>query len=144
MALISHDSFIKKYAGKFLEFNGDQYKNQCMDLFWAYQKEVQGVNPTPFRGWGTAKNCYNNFHKIPGASKQYIKIANTPNNIPKKGDIPFWGTYPFVTGFAGHVAIYDEGGVMRFVTFDQNYPTYAPCRLTQHSYKGVMGWLRKI
>lgn len=145
--LLSLEEFTAKYNGKYLEFNNDQYKNQCMDLFWAYLKEVLGIDPTPYRGWGTAKNCYNSFYKIKNAVNHFNRIPNTPNGVPKKGDIVFWGTYPSVTGFAGHVAIYVEGNVWIFVSFDQNYPTGAPCIFYKHGsnkvfhgYRGVMGW----
>jgi cell wall-associated NlpC family hydrolase len=112
-----------------------------MDLFWAYLQEVLNIDPTPYRGWGSAKNCYNNFYRIKDASKYFNKIKNSPNNQPKKGDIVFWGTYPFVTGLAGHVAMYEGGNLYSLIGFEQNYPTKSPCRFVKHSYKGVMGWL---
>ena len=140
---MTHNTFTTKYNGRFLEFNGDQYRNQCMDEFWAYLKEVLNVDPTPYRGWGTAKRCYLNFNNIKGASANFIRIPNTPTGVPQKGDIIFWGTYPFVTGFAGHVAIIENANVNTLISFDQNWPTYSPCHFQKHSYKGVMGWLRK-
>jgi hypothetical protein len=140
---MTFDTFCTKYNGKFLEYNNDQYLFQCMDLFWAYLTEVLGIDPSPYRGWGTAKNCYNNFINIKEASSNFTRIANGPTNAPVKGDIVFWGWYPLVTGWAGHVAICSGAGSMAFISFDQNYPTKSPCKYTNHSYKGVMGWLHK-
>lgn len=146
--MITFDAFIAKHKGYFREYNGDIYRHQCMDLFWLYLKEVLGIDPRPYQGWGTAKNCYNNFEKIKDSSKYFVKIQNTPNNTPQKGDIVFWGTYLGVTGFAGHVGVYSDGNLYTFISFDQNYPTGQPCKLVQHGsnkwfhgYRGVMGWL---
>lgn len=135
--------FIQKWNNKYLEYNDPSNKNQCMDLFYAYVREVLEINPSMFFGQGSAKNCYNNFDRLPGASKLFTKIPNTPTNVPKQGDVIFWGFYPGVTGWAGHVAIFWDGNVKSLTSFDQNYPTYSACHLQPHSYRGVMGWLRK-
>lgn len=111
-----------------------------MDEFWAYLEEVLKINPMPYRGWGTAKNCFNNFNNIKGASTQFTLVKNTPLNVPKPGDIVFWGFYLGITGLAGHVAIFKEGNVNGFISFDQNFPTNSPCHLQTHSYRGVLGW----
>lgn len=137
---MTFDQFIEAHTNHFLEYNNDQYKFQCMDLFWVYLKEVLAIDPRPYQGWGTAKNCYNNTQNIKGFSSHFTLVQNTPTNIPHNGDIVFWKTYPFVTGLAGHVAIFKEGGVYSFLSFDQNYPTNSPCHLQPHSYRGVIGW----
>ena len=138
--MITKEEFFNKWLSKYLEFNNDQYKFQCMDIFWQYLQEVLNIPAFPYQGWGTAKNCYNNFSKIIGASDKFILITNGPTNAPEPGDIVFWGTYLGVTGFAGHVAVCSSANVNNLVTFDQNYPTGAACRFVTHSYKGVMGW----
>ncbi len=141
--MISLDAFINKYNGTYQEYNNDQYKFQCMDLFWMYLKEVLGIDPKPYQGWGSAKNCYNNFNIIKGASTTFTRIANKPTNAPQKGDIVFWGYYPFVTGWWGHVGICTSAGIYALVSFDQNWGKPNFCRYVNHSYKGVMGWLHK-
>ena len=145
--LMTHDQFTKKYNGRFVEFNNDGNKNQCMDLMRQYVKEVYGIDPyKAIPAAPTAKACFNNFK----SNQYFTKILNTPNGIPKQGDIIFWGTYPTVTGLAGHVAIYDKGDVYTLISFDQNYPTGKPCLFVKHGsnkwlhgYRGVLGWLRK-
>lgn len=147
---MTFEDFYFKWNGKPLEFNHDGIENQCMDLFYQYLQDVIGIDPKPFQGWGSAKNCYNNFDNIKGASKIFTKIKNDPNNVPKRGDVVFWGTYPGVTGFAGHVGIFYQGDLYTVWSFDQNYPTGSPCAFVKHGtnkvfhgYRGVMGWLHK-
>jgi hypothetical protein len=135
------DEFFNKYNGRYLEYNNDRYKFQCMDLFWQYLKEVLNLDTQPYQGWGTAKNCYNNFNNIKGASQFFTRISNGPVNYPTKGDTVFWGFYLGVTGLAGHVAICSGGNAKAFISFDQNYPTGSPCKFVNHSYRGVIGWL---
>jgi hypothetical protein len=131
-------SFIDKYNGKFVEYNHDAYKFQCMDLMRQYVHDVLGINPyDAIPASPTARQCFQNFK----SNKYFTKVINTPTGVPKKGDIVFWGLYPFVTGTAGHVAIFSGGNVSRFISFDQNYPTGQPCKFVNHSYRGVLGWL---
>lgn len=131
--------FINTYTGRYIDWDG-AYGAQCVDLMRFYQRDVLGVQPNDIPAAGTAKLIYLNF---PTNHPVFQKIANTPNNMPQIGDIVFWGTYPFVTGWAGHVAVYTGGNLYNLVTFDQNYPTNSSCHLQRHSYKGVMGWLHK-
>lgn len=140
--------FFDKWNGKFVDYDR-AFGNQCTDLMRQYCKEILGVDgykaiPTT----GLAKNIFKNF---PDKGNQYFqKIYNTPNGVPKQGDIIFWGWYPTVTGFAGHVAIFDSGDLYKVIAFGQNYPIGATCKFTKygknkslHGYRGVMGWLRR-
>ena len=135
---MTFDAFTTKYNGKYIDYDG-KFGAQCVDLFLQYLKEVIGIDPRPFQGWGTAKNIFNSFDKI--KDNHFKKILNTPTGVPQKGDILFWGTYPLVTGWAGHVAVFGSGDANNIISFDQNYPTNSPCHFYKHSYKGVMGWL---
>ncbi len=47
-----------------------------------------------------------------------------------------------VRKFAGHIGIVNEGNVRRFTSFDQNMHPHIACRLVEHDYRGVMGFLR--
>lgn len=134
------DQFVVKYNGKYIDWDG-VYGYQCVDLMRFYQRDVLGVVSQSIPAAGTAKQIFNNFPA--GGNKHFIKILNSPTNSPQKGDIVFWGTYLFVTGWAGHVGVCSEAGLYSLITFDQNYPTGSSCRFVKHSYKGVMGWLHK-
>ena len=111
-----------------------------------YIKEVHGYDPYKAVPAGAnAKTIFQNFKD----NRYYRKILNNPNNVPKQGDLVFWGYYPTVTTWAGHVAIFDKGDLYTIISFDQNYPTGRPCLLVKHGtsklrhgYRGVMGWLR--
>lgn len=115
------------------------YGYQCVDLIRQYLVEVLGLPgyTIPALGTGGARSVW--FNPAPG----FLKVPNTPLNVPLKGDIVVWGYYPFVTGFSGHIAVFHEGNVNVFTSFDQNYPKGSLCHLQSHSYKGVIGWLRK-
>jgi len=128
--------FANKYNGKFLDFDG-RYGYQCMDLMRAYIQEVLRLPPYTLPAVTYAKQVFTNFKP----NKYFTKVINTPTAVPKKGDIIFWGwKYP-TTGVAGHVAIFSEGNVNCFISFDQNYPSRQPCKYVNHSYSGVLGWL---
>lgn len=131
------EQFVNKYNGKYLDYDG-YYGYQCVDMVRFYIKEALGYSPyTALPAGGSAKAIFNNFKE----NKYFKKIYNSPTNIPKKGSIIFWGWYPFVTGWNGHVAVVSDATMMRFISFDQNYPTGSPCKYVNHSYRGVMGWL---
>lgn len=136
---MTHAEFINKYRGKYVEYADASNRYQCVDLMRLYIKEVWGIDPYTVERGLTAKQIYLNS----STNSKIVKIDNTPNGIPQKGDLVFWGWYLGVTGWAGHVAVYDSGDLYNIISFDQNYPTYTPCHLQRHSYKGVMGWLRK-
>jgi hypothetical protein len=123
---MSIGQFVKKYNGKYLEYNNDAYKNQCKDLFSAYNKEVVGNDKYIY---GDAKDLLNN------APKEYYDKAGTP----QKGDAVIWGTG---IGKYGHVAIFIEGNKNGFTSFDQNFPIDSPCHLQNHNYKNIIGYLR--
>lgn len=146
---MTYTQFVYKYNEKFAEYNHDGYENQCMDLFFFYLKEVVGIDPKPYQGWGNPKNVWNNTSKIKDFDKNFIKIPNGPKDIPQKGDIMFYGTYLGVTGISGHVDIFDHGDLYTTVCFTQNYPTGSKCHFYQHGrnkilhgYRGVLGWFR--
>jgi hypothetical protein len=132
MSTISFDDFINKHLGNKLDFDG-WYGGQCTDLYRFYVKEVLGFPQSPGVGgateiWDTADPKYYDF------------IENTPNAIPKQGDIVIWDRR-VGSGF-GHVAIFLEGDVNSFVSLDQNFPTLNKVTKTKHDYKAVKGWLR--
>jgi len=127
------DDFIKKYDGKGIDFDG-KFSTQCVDLYRQYVKEVLGFPQSPpVEG---AKDIWDTY--LP---EYYKRIENTPYGVPEKGDIVIWGTK---IGKYGHVAIFLEGDAKKFKSFDQNYPTGTLCHIQEHTYTGVLGWLRPI
>lgn len=121
--------FFNKYNNKGIDRDG-YYGYQCMDLAHQFAVEVNGIDfpPAP-----AAKDVWNK------DCKGYDKIKNTPDGVPQKGDIIIWGTE---IGQYGHIAVFDQGNASTFTSFDQNFPIGSLCHYQNHSYKGVLGWLR--
>jgi len=134
--VISFDEFVKKWTGKTIDFDGI-YPNQCMDLSHFYVYEVLGYTDKYLLAAPAAYQVYTNFKSE--WEKYFTKIDNTPDNIPSKGDIIFWGTK---IGQYGHVAIFVEGDAIKFKSFDSNWPVGTLPHIQEHDYKGCLGWLR--
>jgi len=134
---VTIDDFVKKYTGIGVDTDG-AYGFQCMDLMHQYCIDVLGISDKRVLAAPTAKDVFLNFNAVYG-HEQFDLIPNTPTGVPKKGDILFWGTG---LGPAGHVAIYLSGDVMSIQSFDQNFPTGSKPHTQNHSYKGILGWLR--
>lgn len=135
------DQFITKWNGRYVDFDG-KFGFQCVDLVRQFVKEMYGLDPyKAIPTTGSAKDIFNNFKD----NQFFKKIKNTPTGVPQKGDITFWGYYPFITGWTGHVAIFVAGDTHNILSFDQNYGRPNFCRYVNHNnnYKGVLGWLHK-
>lgn len=126
------DQFVKKYDGKQVEYHsfGSGAENQCTDLCNQFIKEV--LNLTPIIGTH-AKDF------LTRAGNEFDKIKNTPTGVPNKGDIVVWGS-PAGGGY-GHVGIFLEGSANSFKSFDQNYSLKQRCKIENHKYNNVIGWL---
>src|ERR1035441_8747322 len=129
---ITFDTFIQEWNGRGIDVDG-VYGNQCMDLMHQYTNEVLGFDALHA---GTAYEAYLN------GDSRFDKIPNTPTSVPQKGDLVFWNTS---VGSAGHVAVFIEGNVTRFSSFDQNWPLnplgLAVAHVQEHNWNGVAGWL---
>lgn len=124
--------FFSKYDGKKIDFDG-AYGAQCVDLYRQYCKEVFKIPQSPpVRGAADIWNTYLKEH--------FERIPNTPTGVPKLGDIVIWNEKS--GGGYGHVSIFSDGGVNRFRSFDQNWPTGSACHFQGHYYTNVLGWLR--
>lgn len=123
--------FVTKYTGKFVEYHSfdPSAKYQCVDLSNAYIVEVLGL--TPIIGTNAQ-----DFPKKAG--KEFNYILNTPTGVPNKGDLMIFKSADNV----GHISIFLQGSTSLFTSFDQNYPTGSPCKLVNHTYKNVLGWLQ--
>lgn len=126
--------FFDFYEGLWVETNkgSADTNDQCVDLWRAYNLRVVG-GP-----WvtGNAVDYWTNF-----PTDFYDKIPNDDlNDIPRLGDVIIWGTE---YGSYGHIAVCtDIADTKGFTSFDQNDPLKSPCHFQQHTYRGVLGWLR--
>ena len=134
---ITLEEFIAKHLGKKLDFDG-AFQGQCIDLFRYYVQDVLDFpQPLPVVG---AKNLWLNYDIDPSLYNYYDRIPNTIMALPRKGDVPIWKAT--AGNKYGHVAVWTEGGRLRFKSFDQNNPTLSVCTITEHAYSNLYGWLR--
>lgn len=125
---MTFEQFMIKWNGQYCEVAGSSAKNQCVDLANAYIRDVLLL---PIIEWTNATDF-----PTKASKSDYEWIANTPTNIPMRGDIVVWN------GAIGHIAIIVEATVNSFKSFDQNYPVGSPCHVQAHNYNNVKGWLR--
>jgi len=127
--MIQVDDFVTKWNGTYVEVAGTSARNQCVDLANLYIRDVLHF---PIIEWTNAKDFPSK------GGNNYTWIANTPTGVPEEGDLVVWG------GTYGHIAIFIEGDVNSFRSFDQNYPTGSPCHIQNHNYTSpqVLGWMR--
>lgn len=125
-------AFIDKWNGEGIDVDGYPPSNpfQCVDLYRKYCSEVLEIPQSP--GVTGAVEIWDTYLK-----DKLDKIENTLTAVPQKGDIVIWAMKTY-----GHVAVYTEGDVNSFKSFDQNYPVGSKCHIQSHNYNGVLGWLR--
>lgn len=80
---IAFDTFIKQHLGKAVDVDGTAGV-QCVDLAKAYLREVYDV---PFFSVGSARNYFEKFTSYPALKAKFVRIENTPDFVPAKGDI---------------------------------------------------------
>lgn len=133
---MTFDEYFKNRTGKGIDYDGN-YGVQCFDL--ANDFSVKVVGGKQFVGMG-AYEIYTNFANQP-AHELYERIPNTPDFVPKKGDIMVWGQ-----GLSkwGHVAVCTgKGDTTWFESYDQNWTgRNDPVTLIKHNYNCVLGVLR--
>lgn len=128
---MNFNQFIKEHQGKI-----SPYGEQCVALIKSYIYEVFGIVPQSI---GNANCYYDRYKELKYLSDNFERIPNTPEFVPKKGDIMVWG---LKHGKYGHVAICNgEGNKRYFYSYDQNWNGYE-MKLVKHTYKGVSGVLR--
>lgn len=124
--------FIDKYNGKYVEYHSydPRAKNQCVDLANAYIVEVLGkpaIIGTNAMDFPKKKDPHFTF------------IENKLDIFPEPGDLMIFKSADGV----GHISIFVAYIHQNlFTSFDQNYPTGSPCKLVNHTYANVLGWLR--
>jgi hypothetical protein len=141
---MTYNDFIWKYNNHFVDYDG-HFGNQCVDLIRQYIKDVKGWDPYKAIPAGKdAITIFNNFRD----NEYFKKILNSPNAIPKKGDIIFYKYYFGLYGWQGHVELCDQADLYYMVNFSQNWPTGYPTHFIKrgtskwfHGYRGCVGWL---
>lgn len=127
--------FITKYNNQPVEVFDKNNKNQCVDLFLAYIRDVLGLGSIIPIG---IVNAYDIYNKTTRFTPHATKHKNTPTFVPKRGDVAIWSSK---YGPAGHVAIVTEADINRFRAFSQNDPIGSPCVIREYNYNNVLGFL---
>lgn len=133
---MNYNEFIKTYKGKSFDYDGVSGV-QCVDLVKQYLNKVFGIKPG---SWGNAKDYYEDYNSNKTLKANFTRIANTPEFVPKKGDIAVWGTG--LGNKYGHIAIATgEGTTSYFYSYDLNW-NGKTVKKVKHAYKGFLGVLR--
>lgn len=136
---MSFDEFYKKYNDKTKGYPTDNdYNGECLSLVKLYIKETYNISPPP-SGVNSAYGYWTNFPAP--LSSVLVKIPNTNDITPVKGDIMVWNNK--VGGGYGHIAICtgNNTGTQYFESFDQNWGG-RQAHLVNHNYNNVYGVLR--
>lgn len=132
------DEFVKKFLGKKTDYD-KACGVQCVDLAKQYLYSVFGIKAG---SWGNAKYYWLNFNIHSALTSNFTKIKNTPDFVPKKGDIVVWSGDISSKNDCGHIAIATgEGNTSYFYSYDQNWGS-KEMKKVKHSYKAVYGVLR--
>lgn len=134
------DEFINAHIGKAVDMDGVA-SAQCVDLAVAYLYELFGSG---VKNWYMdAHHYWELFESKSWLKNNFTKIPNTPDFIPKKGDIMVWKPSLSAGGW-GHIAICSgEGDKTYFYSYDQNWTgRHDPCTKIKHNYNHVYGVLR--
>lgn len=136
---MTYEEFIKNHVGKAMDYDNCAGA-QCVDLAKYYLDEVFGIKPG---AWGDAHCYFDNFNARPELTNKFVKIANTPEFVPKQGDICVWKS-TLNTGGWGHIAIATgEGNTTYFYSYDQNWTgRHDACTKIKHNYNHFAGVLR--
>lgn len=121
--------FLAQWLGKPNVGNTPENTGQCVGFVevWIDSLGLPHV-------WGNAKDLLANADPA-----HFEIIQNTPTNIPQPGDILVWGT---ALGPVGHTALVERADVNNVYTVDQNWREHKYVERVQHTYYGVLGWLR--
>lgn len=136
--MITYDQFIEKYIGKTIDYD-EVAGIQCVDLIKCYLKEVFNIESG---AWGDAHCYYDNFGNIPNLYNNFIRIPNTPEFVPQRGDIVVWSAR--LNGKWGHIAIATgDGTTSEFSSWDINWTgNHDACTRVRHNYNYFLGVLR--
>lgn len=138
MALMTFDEFLNAHIGKAMDYDKVAGR-MCVDLAKYYLKEVFGIESG---AWGDAHCYYDNFNNIPNLYNNFVRIPNTPEFVPQRGDIGVWSAK--LNDGWGHIAICDGcGDTSHFYSYDQNWMGREdPCTRVEHNYNYFLGVLR--
>ena len=128
--------FLKWVEGQGIELSDKTNIYQCFDLAYSWIFYLNYPKSTIQHLY--AYQIYTEPREI--TLNYFDLIKNTPSAVPQAGDLVIWSN---VVGVAGHVAIATgQGDTNKFKSLDQNWQGVSRAVIVEHTYKGVIGWLR--
>jgi len=129
--------FVTKYNGQPVEVEDPTAPDQCMDLAFAWCDFIGVDRATIRHGF-----AYQIWTQPTDITLQFFDfIPNTPDGVPKEGDIVVFNQS---VGVAGHVSIASgQGDSGSFQSFDQNWSGALYAKMVNHVYTSVSGWLHR-
>lgn len=135
---MTFDSFVKRFIGKAVDYDGVSGV-QCVDLVKLYLYNVFGIRAG---AWGNARDYWLDFNSHKIMKENFTKIKNTPEFVPKKGDILVWSGDISIKNNYGHIAIATgEGDTHTFYSYDSNW-NKKEMQKVKHTYFALYGVLR--
>ena len=129
------------YIGKAIDWD-KKYGEQCMDVAVDYVWWLTSKGGNPYHLAGNAKDAIDpNKNKLPSMFTVHI---NTPDFLPKKGDI-FVGTKSPYSPEYGHIGlVYGDITLQSMTVLEQNYDGdgVGPCILRKDYYRGITHFIR--
>jgi CHAP domain len=139
--------FIATENGQALDYDGiPADTGQCVQLVAYYCQNVLGVTPPALN----AVDWWNDYGSEPSLVNNFDRIAYSPSNLPKKGDIVVFGASNAINSpLYGHIDIaIADGTASGYIGFDSNWggdynaQGYPVAHQVAHSYMDVLGYLR--
>ncbi|MGV2927226.1 CHAP domain-containing protein [Macrococcus capreoli] len=126
---------LDSYIGKYLDPD-KEYAFQCMDVIVQY-----GLDLSNFRFWGNARDSLKN--KLPEGWTIHI---NTPDFMPKVGDIGVCTLGEFNNEFGHIFIVYDDVSLESCIVIEQNWNGKAntPVKKRKCYYEGVSHFIRPL
>lgn len=148
--MMTKTEWLKWADGRSIDLDGVPKDNpyQCADAAKSYVKKCYDIDFTftsPSNPYGYVSGLYLYFDEHPEFKGKFIRIKNTPDFVPQKGDIVEWGAGD-PCGKAGHTAVAlgkSTDTTKWFSSLDQNWKK-PYCREVLHRYTGVLGVIRPL
>lgn len=114
-------------------------RHQCVGWAAVYSAAIGNTGYLPTPKTNGARDIYEVFS--PPLADQYLRIANSPSFVPRKGDIVVWTGMP--NNPYGHIAVANGvGDTNTFQSYDQNWTGGERVHIVTHNYNYVLGVLR--
>lgn len=133
---MTFDKWVAENLGKYIDYDG-VYGVQCVDLAKSYIRNVLGFVPQSI---GNAINYFTDYGNSDYLQKHFIRIFNTPDFVPRRGDL---GIFKTKSGMGHIVVCTGDGTTSWFTDYEENTDGKgSPMKLVKRGYTNFLGVLR--